>query len=141
MARVSSKYLELIRTFPLRPIRSETELDRAEAVLHHLLDATALSAPEQDYLEILGNLIEEYEETAHPIEPLPPHEMLATSLESKGVTQTQVAQVTGIPVSTISELISQKREFNVSHIERLCAYFGLGPSAFIQVPRKELISK
>jgi HTH-type transcriptional regulator / antitoxin HigA len=92
MGKVSSKYLELIRAFPLRPIRSEKELERAEAVLHRLSDARSLSAPEQDYLEILGNVIDEYESKALPIEPLPPHQMLAISIESKGVTQTEVSR-------------------------------------------------
>lgn len=141
MGKISAKYLELIRSFPLRPIRSETELDRAEMMLHQLLDAPGLSAPEQDYLEILGNLIEEYETKAHPIEPLPPHQMLAQSIESKGVTQTEVSRATGIPVSTISELIAQKREFNRAHIEKLCAYFGLDPKAFVQVVNRQLAAK
>ena len=136
MAKISSKYLELIRAFPLRPIRSEAELDRAEAMLHQLLDAQSLSAPEQDYLEILGNLIDEYESKAHSIEPLPPNQMLAMSIESKGVTQTEVSRATGIPVSTISELIAQKREFNPAHIEKLCAYFGLDPKAFLHLQSK-----
>jgi len=141
MAKISYKYLELIRAFPLRPIRSEAELDRAEAMLHQLLDAPTLSAPERDYLEILGNVIDEYESKAHPIEPLPPNQMLAMSIESKGVTQTEVARATGIPVSTISELIAQKRDFNRAHIEKLCAYFRLDPKAFIHVPSLELVAR
>jgi HTH-type transcriptional regulator/antitoxin HigA len=141
MAKVSSKYLELIRSLPLRPLRSEADLDRAEAMLHHLLDMPSLSAPEQDYLEILGNLIDEYESKAHPIAPLLPNKMLAMSIESKGVTQMEVSRATGIPVSTISELIAQKREFNRAHIEKLCAYFRLDPRAFINVPNGELVQR
>ena|SRR5436309_8753768 len=141
MAKISSKYLELIRSFPLRPIRSEAELDRAEAMLHQLLDAPGLTAPEQDYLEILGNLIEEYESKAHLIEPLPPHQMLAMSIESKGVTQTEVSRATGIPVSTISELIAQKREFNRAHIEKLCAYFALRSRSFLPRAKQRMSSE
>ena len=141
MSKISSKYLRLIRSFPLRPIRSESELDRAEAILHQLLDAPRLSAPERDYLEILGNVIEEYESKTHPIEPLPPNQMLAMSIESKSVTQTEVSRAMGIPVSTISELIAQKREFNRAHIEKLCAYFGLDPKAFIHVANRELVAR
>jgi HTH-type transcriptional regulator/antitoxin HigA len=141
MAKISSKYLRLIRSFPLRPIRSEAELNRAEAKLHRLLNAPSLSSPEQDYLEILGNLIDEYESKAHRIEPLPPNQMLAMSIESKGVTQTEVFRATGIPVSTISSLIAQKRQFNRRHVEKLCAYFGLDPKAFIQTSIRELVSR
>jgi len=61
--------------------------------------------------------------------------MLAMSIESKGVTQTEVAQATGIAVSTISQLIAQKREFNRAHIEKLCVYFGVEPKAFIDVQK------
>lgn len=138
MANVSEKYLALIKSFPLRRIKSEAELEKAAAVMRELTrnGSDRLSAAEGDYLEILGNLIEEYENAHHPIESLPPHEMLAGAMEAKGVNQTEVAKGTGIPVSTISELLSQKRDFNVSHIEKLCAYFGIGPSAFIHV--KEL---
>jgi HTH-type transcriptional regulator/antitoxin HigA len=140
MATVPEKYLALIRSLPLRPIRSEVELDRATVVMRELTRAgfTRLTAPESDYLFILGNLIEEYENKHHPIKPLKPHEMLAAAIQEKGVTQSEVAQATGIPVSTISELISRKRDFNVSHIKSLCAYFGLGPSAFIHVDEKVL---
>jgi len=133
MAKISSKYLDLIKSFPLRPIHNEQELHQAETVLRHLLHAKSLSAPEQDYLLLLGNVIEEYEAKVHPVEPLPRHEMLAELIDVKGVTQTEVAHATKIPVSTISELLSKKRDFNVAHIEKLCAYFGLGPSAFIHV--------
>lgn len=140
MAKVSEKYLDLIRSFPLRPIRSEADLLRAEKVLHALIDSDQLTAGEQDYLEILGNIIEEFEEQAYPVKELPPHEMLAGMMEAKDVTQTEVSKATGIPVSTISELLSQKRAFNVSHIEKLCAYFGLGPAAFVHIPKTESVA-
>ncbi|HZI50225.1 MAG TPA: helix-turn-helix domain-containing protein [Terriglobia bacterium] len=135
MASVSEKYLALIKSFPLRRIKSEAELDKAASVMRALTrnGSDRLSAPEADYLEILGNLIEEYEAKHHPIENLPPHEMLAAAMEARSVNQTEVSKATGIPVSTISELLSQKRDFNVSHVEKLCVYFGLGPSAFIRV--------
>lgn len=136
MRKLSKKYLELIRSFPLRPIHSEADLDRATSVMHKLLDVENLTPPEQDYLQILGSLIEEYEEKAHPIEDVPAHEMLAGLMDVNNVTQTALSKATGIPVSTISELLSQKREFNVRHIEKLCSYFGLGPAAFIRLRDK-----
>jgi HTH-type transcriptional regulator/antitoxin HigA len=140
MASVSEKYLALIKSFPLRRIKSEAELDRAAAVMRELTrhGSDRLSAPEADYLEILGNLIEEYENAHHPIEDLPAHEMLAASMQAKEVNQTELAKATGISVSIISELLSQKRSFNVAHIEKFCAYFGVGPSAFIHVDEKVL---
>lgn len=139
MSRITPKYLERIQEFPLRPIRSDSKLERATVVMHELLDADRLTAAEQDYLEILGDLIEKYEKQHHRIEPLAPHQMLAMSMQSKGVTQSELAHATGIPVSTISELLSQKRAFNVSHIAKLSAYFRLDPAAFIPVRPEETV--
>lgn len=138
MGNLSKKYLELIRSFPLRPIHSEADLDRATGVMHKLIDAKNLTAPEQDYMQVLANLIEEYEEKVHPIQDVSVHEMLAGLMEANDVTQTALSKATGIPVSTISELLSQKRDFNVGHIKKLCSYFGLGPAAFIRMGQKVL---
>lgn len=131
------KYMKLVRAFPLRPIRSDRDLARASAVASRL-SVAPLAKEEADYLAVLTDLIESYENEHHAIQPLPAHEMLAAAIEAKGVTQTEVARATGIPVSTISELLSQKRDFNKSHIEKLCAYFGVGPSAFIHVNENAL---
>ena len=136
MAKMAAEYLELIYAFPLRPIKSDRDLKKAEKVLHQLLDADTLTAAEKDYLDVLGGLIEEYEAAAHPIEAVSPAEMLQGLIESKGVTKSEVAKVTGIPVSTISELASETRGFTLSHVEKLCAYFGIGPSAFIQTTKE-----
>ena len=139
MATVSPKYMDLIRAFALRPIKSDAELDRATAVMRKLTGPDVrLSVPESDYLSVLGDLIEAYESEHHPIEELPAHKMLAAAMEAKGVNQTELSKATGIPVSTISELLAQKRNFNVAHISKLCAYFGLTPAAFIQVDEAAL---
>lgn len=59
--RSEPHYLALVRNFPLRPIRSEEALDRAIAVVDDLLDKDDLTQDEQDYLDVLGDLVEEYE--------------------------------------------------------------------------------
>src|SRR5438309_3592045 len=59
---IDAAYLALIRRFPLRPIRSEDELDIAFAMIDELTDRDALSAAEADYLDVLGNEVERYED-------------------------------------------------------------------------------
>ena len=48
----ADRYLELVHRFPLRPIRSDKELDQAIRVLDSLLDRTRLEPEEKDYLEV-----------------------------------------------------------------------------------------
>src|SRR5437899_6952002 len=76
-------YLDLVRQFPLRPIRSETELDRAIAMINSLLDRDQLSPAEEDYLDVLGDLVERYEDHAHPIPDVSDEEMLRFLIDQK----------------------------------------------------------
>ncbi len=89
-------YLELIRKFPLRPIRSEEELDLAISMLDELVDKPKLTKAEDDYLDVLSDLVEQYETVHHPISPLPDSEILQFLIEMKDVSQTEVAKATGI---------------------------------------------
>src|SRR5579872_2385309 len=59
---VGDLYLTLIREFPLRPIRSEADLDGAIAMIDALTDRGELRPDEQDYLDVLSKLVEEYED-------------------------------------------------------------------------------
>ena len=77
IASLSPLYLKLIRKFPLRPIRSAEELDRAIAVVDSLVIRTdELTPEEQDYLEILSDIGEKYKSEMVPDPVIPPHVML-----------------------------------------------------------------
>src|SRR5688572_27124346 len=99
------RYLELVRRFPLRPLRSDAELDRAIAVINSLIDRDRLEPGEEDYLDVLGDLVEKYEDEHHPMPPLSDAEMLRYLIESRDVTQVQAAAGTGLAESTISEVL------------------------------------
>jgi len=123
-------YFELVLQFPLRPLRSDKELNAAVKMVDSLLDRKNLASEEEDYLEVLGNLIEQYESKAHPIAPVSDVEMLRHLIEAKGVSQTEVSKATGIADSTISEVLKSKRSLNRDHIGKLSKYFGVSPNVF-----------
>ena len=58
----SDRYLELLKTFPPRPITSEEELIETQNRVDRLLDSQELTRDEKDYLNVLGTLIYEYEQ-------------------------------------------------------------------------------
>ena len=123
-------YLELVLRFPLRPIRSDKELNAAIKMVDSLLDRKDLAPEQEDYLEVLGDLIESYESEAHPIAPVSDVEMLRHPIEAKGVSQTEVAKATGIADSTISEVLKGKRSLSRKHIGKLSRYFSVSPDVF-----------
>jgi HTH-type transcriptional regulator/antitoxin HigA len=128
--RQQDRYLELIRRFPLRPIRSEAELDGAIRVIDSLIDQETLAPPEQDYLDVLTDLVEAYESEHYPEEPVSDAQMLRFLIEMKGVTQSEAAKGAGIPESTVSEVLSGKRKLNRAQIGKLARYFHVEPGAF-----------
>jgi HTH-type transcriptional regulator / antitoxin HigA len=128
---VRDRYLDLIRAFPLRPIRSDRELGAALAVIDRLLDQRRLLREERDYLDVLSALVEQYETQRHPMPRVSDAEMLRHLIEAKGVAQVQVARATGIAESTISAVLAGHRRLGRNHIEKLARYFHVGPEAFM----------
>ena len=130
LGNVEDRYFQLVLRYPLRPIRSDQELNDAVQMVDSLLDRRDLAPEEEDYLEVLGDLIDRYESEAHPMAPVSDAELLRHLIEAKGVSQTAVSKATGITDSTISEALSGKRTLNRSHIGKLARYFGVSPDVF-----------
>lgn len=128
--RPRDTYFDLVRRFPLRPIRSERELDRATTVIDELISRPKLDPDEEDYLDVLSDLTEKYEEENHPIPPASDAEMLAFLIEQKGVTQAEVSRATGIALSTVCEILAGKRTVPRFKIGKLAAYFHVSPAVF-----------
>ncbi len=129
--RGAEGYLDLIRELPLRPIRSEAELDRAIAMVDALSDRGTLSPDEHDYLLVLCGLIEIYEDEHHPIPVVSGVPMLRYLLDSKGIPQARVAAEAGIAESTLSEILAGKRKLGVRYIAALAGYFKVDPGLLI----------
>jgi HTH-type transcriptional regulator/antitoxin HigA len=127
-----SLYIELVRVLPLRPIRSEAELDRAIAMVNQLIDRDELHPDESDYLDVLSDLVERYEADQHPLPAISEADMLRHLIDARDITQCQLAADTGIAESTISAILSGKRGMNRAHIATLARYFKVSPAVFIK---------
>ena len=57
----SPTYEELMHDFLPRPIKSEADYETVQAEIDRLIDKGELSLDEQDYLDLLGTLVMEYE--------------------------------------------------------------------------------
>jgi HTH-type transcriptional regulator / antitoxin HigA len=127
-------YLALIRRFPLRPIRTEAELDAASAIIDELTGRDDLSSTESDYLDVLGDLVEKYEDEHVEMPHVSDAAMLRSLMEETGVRQAAVARGTGISKSVLSLVLNGKRDPTREHIEALSTYFGVDPAAFLGRP-------
>jgi HTH-type transcriptional regulator / antitoxin HigA len=124
-------YLALIQRFPLRPIRTEAELDAASGIIDELTDRDDLSVAESDYLDVLGDLVEKYEDENVEMPHVSDAEMLRCLMNENGVRQAEVVRGTGISKTVLSLVLSGKRDLTREHIETLAKYFGVHPAAFL----------
>ncbi len=125
----SKQYIELLQNFPPRPITSEAELTATQVVIDDLLDESSLTPAQQDYLNLLGILVYEYEEKHIPIADLSGLELLKALIEEMGLKQKDLVPVFKTE-SITSEILNGKRKFTVEHIEKLSAFFKVPTSAF-----------
>lgn len=122
-------YFELVKKFPLKPIRNERDLDKAIAMADSLV-IRKRTRDEDDYLDVLTDLVEKYESATIAEPPMSDGLMLTALLEARGLTQSRVARDTGIAESTISEVIGESRELTRSQVARLVAYFKIPADSF-----------
>ena len=122
-------YWKLIQIWPLLSIRSESELNAAQSLVDQLL-TQYLDQGGQAYLETLSDLILVYEQDHHPIEPLPPDELLAQLLTERQMTQADLVRQTGIAKATISDLAAGKRAFTVEQMQLISQIFHLPAAVF-----------
>jgi HTH-type transcriptional regulator/antitoxin HigA len=128
----SRTYLALVRAFPIRPLRSEAELDEAIAVIDELLArARPLDRHEEDYLASLGHEVERYEDAAYPMPDVSGPAMVRYLIDSREVSLSAVSEATGIALSTLSDILRRKRKLNLDHIRALAPYFGVEPAVFL----------
>jgi HTH-type transcriptional regulator/antitoxin HigA len=123
-------YLGLVREFPLRPIRSDAELDRAIAMIDSLITRDDLELGEEDYIDVLSDLVHRYEAAHDPIAPVPDSDLVRFLLESNDMAQAELAQRTEIAESTISAILAGKRKLSRRHIATFAKIFRVSPALF-----------
>ena len=90
-----------------------------------------LTQGETDYLDVLTDVIEKYEDNRYPVEDVSGVELLRFLLSEQGKTQAEVARELDMSPSTISEILSGKRDFGRKYIDAFSRYFSVAPAAFL----------
>ena len=107
-------------------------------MINELIDREKLNAGEQDYLDVLSDLVEAYEDKYFPMPEVESDaEALKLLIEAREITQQELARATGIANSTISAVLHGSRELNRNHIEILSKFFCVEPSLFVSTKGKQ----
>lgn len=101
----------------IKPIKTEKDYNQALERLEEIFDAKAGSA-EGDELEVLGILIDQYENENFPIGLPDPIEAIKFRMEQLGYNQNDLANIVGLK-SRASEILNRKRKLSLEMIRQL----------------------
>ena len=127
--RNNNAYIELLKSFPPRPITSEEEFLSTQKVINLLIDKGELTPDEEDYLDILGNLVYEYEEKHNTIPDIYGVELLKALIDEFCVQKKDLLSIFESE-SILSEILTGERPLTVDYVHKLADFFHISPSAF-----------
>jgi HTH-type transcriptional regulator / antitoxin HigA len=114
----------------IKPIKTKKDYKVTLARMEQIFDAKAGSA-EGDELEVLGILIDKYENEHFPIGLPDPIEAIKFRMEQMGYSQKDLAEVVGLK-SRASEILSGKRKLTLDMIRNLHATLKIPTDVLIQ---------
>lgn len=114
----------------IKPIKSEKDYTEAMKRLDVIFDAKKGSA-EGDELEILGILVDQYENEHFPIALPDPVEAIKFRMEQLGYNQSDLAKIVGLK-SRASEILNKKRKLSLEMIRQLHERLNIPTDVLIQ---------
>jgi HTH-type transcriptional regulator/antitoxin HigA len=126
------KYGKLLAKALPRPIASEDEYDQMVALAGHLMEKgeQALSPEEGKLLELLGLLIEDFDDRHYPLGPGDPVAILTELMEARGLTQKDLWPLFGSK-GTASDVLNRKRGISKTQAKKLAEFFHVSAELFI----------
>ena len=101
----------------IKPIKTEQDYNQALERLELIFDAKK-DTHEVDELEVLGILIDRYENENFPIDLPDPIEAIKFRMEQMGYNQNDLAKIVGLK-SRASEILNRKRKLSLEMIRKL----------------------
>jgi len=114
----------------LKPIKTEQDYQHALERLELIFDAKR-NTVKGDELEILGILIDQYENEHFPIDLPDPIEAIKFRMEQMGYSQTDLARIVGLK-SRASEILNKKRKLSLEMIRKLHDELNIPTDVLIQ---------
>jgi HTH-type transcriptional regulator/antitoxin HigA len=122
------------RALPVRlaTIHSQADHERAVEFMNQLLDVVGDDEEHElaDMLELLGQLIEDYESQHHALPNADPIQVLRFLMERHSLKQVDLACELGTQ-SVVSEILNGRRQINVRQAKALAQRFGVSATVFI----------
>ncbi|WP_153146244.1 type II toxin-antitoxin system HigA family antitoxin [Dechloromonas sp. H13] len=115
----------------IRPIHDEADYDRMVALMNDLLEVVG---DDEDHklaglLELVGDLVSNYEREHLAIEASEPKDALRFLIEAKGLKQEDLSGI--VAQGNLSNILAGRRKISATLAGKLGEFFGVSPALFI----------
>jgi antitoxin component HigA of HigAB toxin-antitoxin module len=129
-AKMPKTYAGLMGMHMLRPIHDQVDAENAAEMID-LLAGHKLNTEQSDYLDLLSDLYEKWENTQFPISRAHGAELLRLVLHERGEKAGDLSKALGIDASLAYRLLRGERQLTVPQIRKLAQRYGLDPAALL----------
>ncbi len=102
-------------------------MERIEELLPLVTDNTPLTDKNLMELELLSNLVADYDEVHYPIKTPSLPDVLKLKMYEKDLTQTMLSEIIGVSPSRISEYLTGKSEPTLKVARNICIKLDISP--------------
>lgn len=114
----------------LKPIKTDADYKAALNRLEEIFDAP-IDSPESDELDILGLIVDDYENKHYPIEAPDPIEAIKIRMEEMQLKQKDLVNEIG-GKSRVSEVLNRKRRLTIDMVRNLTTRLNLSANLLIK---------
>ena len=114
----------------IKPIRTKADYEAVLLEIESLLDAEE-GSPEEDRLEVLSLLVEDWEDVHYPIDPPDPIEAIKFRMDQQGLTRRDLETYLG-KRQRVADILNRKRALSLPMIRRLNEGLGIPAEALIR---------
>lgn len=132
LRKISAAWSQLMEHAAIGPIRTERDYRRMVALLDGVIDQVGSDErhPLAGLAELLGDLIERYEEIQVRFPDAEPRAVLDFLMKENGLRQVDLAEEIGSQ-GVVSEILNGKRAINARQAKALASRFSVSPAVFL----------
>ena len=132
-AQVPKTYEALCRVHLPRPIHDKIELENATEIVDFLV-GHKLNTDQGDYLDLLSDLVAEYEDEHTPLKTrkMSGLAILAYLLEENKLNASDLSRILGSERTLGAKILRGERGLTVEHMKKLALRFAVEPGIFVR---------
>lgn len=128
---IQTSWAKLDAMAHIRPIHDAAAYDRMIALMNELLDVVGDNEEHElaGLLELIGDLVANYEREHLAIEASEPKDALRFLIETNGLKQEDLSAI--VAQSNLSNILAGRRKISAALAGKLGEFFGVSPALFI----------